>query len=485
MEESKLSLQNIIKIIRRRRRIILGTFAAVTLCAAAVSFSMPLIYESETTFRVKPPNGLASSLVVDMPIKNPGAASQLPTYAEILKSRTVVQDVIEKTQANTGRENNYNSMISRITTQPVKDTEILKVKVTASSPEEAQLIANTLTEAFNNKLTEWARSEQTAVRRFIGERLTQSQDELEKAEMALQNYKSANQLTDPGTETKALVDTLSTINKLAADSAVAQAAAQGKLANAQQQLAGESPGVVADNPLIQQYKTKLSDLEVQLVGLTLKYTPNHPTVIATQAAIQETKKRLNEEAASVINAEAPSMNPIHQLLLQSRITAEAEIAAAAAQQGAIDSIVNQNQQELGKMPMKERGLAKVMRDATVAQEIYIMLAKRYEEARISEVMQPTDLQLIDSATLPDRPISPNRVKMIVIGALLGLFAGIGLALFTEYLNQSIRTADDIKRYFNLPVLGSIPHFDQEYRAPAASLTDKLRQVISGQIQKGV
>lgn len=485
MEESKLSLQNIIKIIRRRRRLILGTFAAVTLCAVAVSFSMPLIYESETTFRVKPPNGLASSLVVDMPIKNPGAASQLPTYAEILKSRTVVQDVIEKTQANTGRENNYNSMISRITTQPVKDTEILKVKVTASSPEEAQFIANTLTEAFNNKLTEWARSEQTAVRRFIGERLTQSQDELEKAEMALQNYKSANQLTDPGTETKALVDTLSTINKLAADSAVAQAAAQGKLENAQQQLAGESPGVVADNPLIQQYKTKLSDLEVQLVGLTLKYTPNHPTVIATQAAIQDTKKRLNEEAASVINAEAPSMNPIHQILLQSRITAEAEIAAAAAQQGAIDSIVNQNQQQLGKMPMKERGLAKVMRDATVAQEIYIMLAKRYEEARISEVMQPTDLQLIDSATLPDRPISPNRVKMIVIGALLGLFAGIGLALFTEYLNQSIRTADDIKRYFNLPVLGSIPHFDQEYRAPAASLTDKLRQVISGQTQKGV
>ncbi|MEN6566324.1 MAG: GumC family protein [Veillonellales bacterium] len=485
MEESKLDLQNMIKIVKRRRKLIVGIFAGITLCAAAVSFSMPSVYESETTFRVKQPNGLASSLVVDMPIKNPGAAVPLLTYAEILRSRTVVQDVIEKTQAVNGKTLDYNSMLNRITTQPVKDTEILRVKVTASSPEEAQFIAQTLTESFNSKLTEWSRSEQAAVRKFIGERLTQSQIELEKAEIALQDYKSANKLTDPGTETKALVDTLSTINKLAADSAVAQAAAQGKLANAQQELAGENPGFIADNPLIQQYKTKLSDLEVQLVGLTLKYTPNHPTVIATQAAIQETQKRLNDEAASVVNAEAPSMNPIHQLLLQSRITAEAEIAAASAQQGAIDRIVNQNQQELGKMPMKERGLAKVMRDATVAQEIYIMLAKRYEEARISEVMQPTDLQLIDSATRPDRPISPNKVKIIVIGALLGLFTGIGLALLTEYLNQSIRTADDVKRYFNLPVLGSIPHFDQEYRAPAASLTDKLRQITSGNMQKGV
>lgn len=485
MDETTLDLRDIIKTIKKRQKVIFYTFIGFVVLATLISFILPPTYESETNLRVKQPKGLADSLLADLPMGNASATKQLmSTYAEILKSRTVIQEVIDKTQSTKEEIPDYDDMLKRITTQPVKDTEILKVKVTAYTPEEAREVADTLVNTFNNRLTVLARSEQSTVRQFIGDRLKDSKVELEKAEADLQRYKTEQRITDPDIETKALVDALANINKLAAENAVALAAAQGKLANAKQQLAAEKPGFIADNPLIQQYKTKLAELEVSLVGLTQKYTEKHPQVMATRAAIQETEHKLAVETNRIINAEAPSMNPIHQGILQSQIMSEAQIAASTAQQSAINQIIQAGAQDLSTLPVKEQGLAKVMRDAAVAREIYIMLAKRHEEARISEVMQPTDVQVVDVATLPDEPIKPKKVLNIVIAAIVGFFAGIGTALVLEYMNKSIRTAEDVQQYLDLPVLGNIPHFDSEYHDVKPSFWDRIKQLTSVKSQRG-
>ena len=117
-----------------------------------------------------------------------------------------------------------------------------------------------------------------------------------------------------------------------------------------------------------------------------------------------------------------------------------------------------SEQELVKLPGKEQGLARLMRDALIAQEIFSMLAKRYEEARISEVMQPTDVQVVDVAVAPEDPIKPRKVLNILLAAVLGLFIGTALALGLEFLNRTVRTGDDVKHYLDLPVLGTIPDF---------------------------
>ena len=485
MDETTLDIRDIIKTLRKRCKLILRIFVAFVILAAVLSFIWQPTYEAETYLRVKQPLGLADSLLSSLPTGNASATKQLmSTYAEILKSRTVVQEVIDKTQSDKEEIPDYDDMLKRITTQPVKDTEILKVKVTAGAPEEAQLVADTLVNTFNDRLSFLTRSEQTVVRQFIGERLQESRADVEKAEEELQKYKTEQKITDPDVETKALVDALTEINKLAAENAVTMAAAQGKLASTRQQLGAEKEGFIADNPLIQQYKTKLAELEVGLVELSEKYTEQHPQVKATRAAIGETQEKLAAEVGRVITADAPSMNPIHQGLLQSKLMAEAQIAASTAQQAAIAAIVQQGQNDLGKLPVKEQGLAKVMRDAAVAREIYVMLAKRHEEARISEVMQPTDVQVIDVATLPDEPIRPKKALNIVIAAVLGLLVGTGVAFIVEYMNKSIHTVEDVRQYLELPVLGSIPHFDNEYKEPKPSLWVKLKQMLSTNSQRG-
>jgi len=462
VEETTIDLKEIFKTIKKRGKLIASIFCGAVIIAIIVSVLTPPTYEGETNLRIKQPKGLASSLLGDLPMGNAGATKQLmSTYAEILKSRTVVQVVIDATQSEKKVVPTYEQMLARITTLPVKDTEILKVKVKAASPEEAQLVTNLLVDTFNDRMTYLVRSEQTTIREFIGERLQESKKELEQAETRLGNYKREQKIVVPEAETKAMVDKFATIDKLAAENTVAIAAAQASFGTARQQLSLEKPGFVADSPLIQQYKGKLAELEVKMVSLATNFTDKHPEIIATQAAITETKGKLSQEISLVISANAPSMNPIHQGLIQSQIQAEVEIAARGAQKQALQSILDTSQQELSKLPAKEQGLTKVMRDAAVNQEIYIMLAKRHEEARISEVMQPTDVQVIDVAIAPDTRISPNRTMNVVIAAILGLFIGLGIAFILEYLNKTIRTAEDVQQYLELPVLGSIPDFDSK------------------------
>lgn len=488
MEETNINfkdVKNIVKIIKKRRTLIISIFIAAVTIATVVSFLIPPTYEAETTLRIKQPKGLANSLLADLPAVDNNTKQLMSTYAEILKSRTVVDMVIEKTQADKQVVPTYEQMVIRITTLPVKDSELLKIKTTAKSPEEAQLIANTLVGTFNERMTLLVRSEQSTVRQFIGERMQESKKELETAETALQTYKTDQKIAAPAEETKAIVESLSTINKLSAENTVALSAAQAKAGSAANQLDKEKPGFVADSPLIQQYKGKLAELEVQLATLSQKYTDKHPEVIATRAAIEETKARLDTEAARVVSADAPSANPVHVALVQGQIQAQAEIAAGSAQKVAIGNIIAEGEKELNKLPAKEQGLARVMRDATVAQEIYVMLAKRHEEARISEVMQPTDVQVIDVATVPIKPISPNKSLYVMIAGILGLCIGLGLAFMLEYMNKTVKTIEDVKNYLDLPVLGSIPHFDSNMESEQTTgLWAKLKQIVAGKTRKG-
>ena len=479
MEETTLDLRDIYKTLKKRRKIIINTFLAFVVIATTVSLLIPPTYEAETSLRVKQSKGLANSLLSELATGSNNTKQLMLTYAEILKGRTVVEAVIAQIPEGKEKKPTYEKFVDRITTQPLKDTEILKVKVQASSAEEAQFLANALVESFNARMTYLVRSEQSMVREFIGERMQTSRQELEQAEKALQQYKSKEKITSPAEETKALIERFSVIDKLSAENQVALATAQATAAGTAQQLAKEKPGFVADSPLIQQYKGKLSELEVELVTLLSDNTEKHPKVVATRAAIAETREKLDIEINRIVNAEAPSMNPVHQELLKTNLEAEVQTTAFGARQGAINKIIGDNEQILTALPAKEQGLARVMRDATVAQEIYVMLAKRHEEARINEVMQPTDVQIVETAVAPDKPIKPKKTLNVLIAAILGLFFGTGAAFALEYMNKTIHTPEDVQQYLDLPVLGSIPNFDSEEKREQNGPVEKLKRLLAG------
>ena len=109
-----------------------------------------------------------------------------------------------------------------------------------------------------------------------------------------------------------------------------------------------------------------------------------------------------------------------------------------------------------------------------------MLDKKLEEAKIAEVMVPNEVQVIDSATLPDTPIKPRRL-MIIAGALAGglLLSSAGIIIKEFFSWNKIQTIDDINYYLKMPVLGNVPNVnkmgrtDEKYRGYA--LFKRLRR----------
>ncbi len=104
----------------------------------------------------------------------------------------------------------------------------------------------------------------------------------------------------------------------------------------------------------------------------------------------------------------------------------------------------------------ERGYIEVARNARVAGEIYGMLAKKLEEAKIAEVMVPNDVQVVDPPTLPEKPIKPRKLLTVALSIILGMLLGGGIAVGDAMLNRTIDTEKDVDTFLGLSVLGLVP-----------------------------
>ena len=91
------------------------------------------------------------------------------------------------------------------------------------------------------------------------------------------------------------------------------------------------------------------------------------------------------------------------------------------------------------------------------------MAKRYEEARISEIMESTNIQVFDMAFLPEDPVRPRKTLNLSIAAFMGLFIGTMSTFVVEYFFKTIDTAEDLHRYLGLNVIGIVPRLDAKPR----------------------
>lgn len=423
--DKQLDLHGLLSIVRRHSKWVYSS-CCIAIILATILNLMPPTYEAKVTIRIKP---------AARGVENAGGAGwqseelarqKMYTYAELIKSRAVVEAAIGKLSADEQASLRYENVVDRITVRPLKDTEILNTFVLASSPQEAQKLANALAVAVNEKSLDIARAEGKETRIFIGERLAEKKRELDEAEKALVEYKKSNRVVAINEQTRTSVERQAILKNLDNENQLVLEAAYAKL---------KTPSIIADTPVVQLYRNRLAEQEAELAGVSKSLTDEHPRVVTLKASIAENKKRLQTELIRI---------------------AIGEVSLGENQKKGLQRIASQEEKELAKLPATESQLARLMLEYSVAESTYTTLAKRYEEARISEIMESSNMQVFDMAALPEDPVKPKKVFNLCIAGILGLFIGTMATFFVEYFYKTIDTAADLQHYLPVPVIGVIP-----------------------------
>jgi polysaccharide chain length determinant protein (PEP-CTERM system associated) len=210
-----------------------------------------------------------------------------------------------------------------------------------------------------------------------------------------------------------------------------------------------TPGAAVDKP------QDLASLKAEYIRLQSLYTPAHPDVRAVKRKIAalEANKGADGAAASV-NLDVAK--------------AEARISAAEAR---IKSLADQKQQILSKIaeleaqiieaPQVERGLVTVMRDHDNARKKYEEIRTKEMSAKISESLEQENkaerFVLLESPLMPEKPVRPNRKKVVAMGFLLAPVGAGALVMLLEMMSQRVRGAQALASVLGRRVLVSIPY----------------------------
>ena len=137
------------------------------------------------------------------------------------------------------------------------------------------------------------------------------------------------------------------------------------------------------------------------------------------------------------------------------------------------------QERIEATPMREAELTALMRDYETLQQTYRSLLAKKEESQISANLEKRQIgeqfKIVDPARIPERPVSPNRPLLYVLGILAAVAIGIGFAATAEYFDRTLRTEADVRAALNLMVLATVPSI----RDAAASASRRGRKLAVG------
>jgi tyrosine-protein kinase Etk/Wzc len=479
-ESSQPGLQDLLRIILRRRWIVLGAFLTVLISSIIFSFRQPNIYEASISLLVQRDN----KPILGMMLETEQSRNLINNQVEIIRSRSLAAEAAQLLLARPdAKEMGFADLnqvaefvMYSITVLSARTTDIITVIATGNDPAQAAAIANTVGQAYIARNLSYSRGEFTEVRRFLEVQLPVIEKKLFSEENQLRQFKQANQVISLSDESKSLIDKLTTFEAQFNLTGVERESAEKRLAYLQNQLDFQKKNMLENvsqvsSPLASGLRQDLLTLQTQMATMTSQGFPaDHAKMKELAKKIENTKSRLKEEISKIVAQESGGIDPIllSEELVGKILDLQVEIETYKAKELAQQRVISDYLVKLKAIPPKEVELARLTRQFELDDNIYKMLMEKYEEVRISEAGKLGNVKIIDLAQVPKAPVGPRRKLNILFGGMLGLALGIGLVLLMEYMDTSLKNIHDIEQFLALPVLGMIPAIDQE---DVASRTD--------------
>lgn len=348
-----------------------------------------------------------------------------------------------------------------------RNTDIIKIISQTNDPRLSMVLANTAAEVLQKRNLQNKRNEVSGLRKFLENQLTAFKSVLDETEKKLKEFKEANSITSLQAESSEILKRI-TQSEIKYNQIMAKRVSterglkiiRAKLAEQRQELVPTITDV--SSSWLQHLKDKLIDLQAQYTRLHIQqnYSSNHPKLIQLQQEIEQTRNSLSEEAIKLAQSNI-MFDPLSQIneFMTKSFSLEIELESLKAQEQALKEVVQGYGKTLKELPAKESKLANLLRNKEVNEKIYMMLLEKREEAKISEAEEIANLRIIDTAELPEDPVSPRKRLNLATGLIGGLILGIGIAFFFDSMDNFLKTSEEVEELTSWPVLANIPRFD--------------------------
>jgi polysaccharide chain length determinant protein (PEP-CTERM system associated) len=476
--------EDVLEIAWRRKWLIVLPFVVVATATAIQSRLTPNRYRSETVILVVPqriPENYVRSTVTSR------IEDRLQSIGQQILSRTYLEKIIldfnlyaEARKAGV-MENIVDAMRQNdIKVEPVKG-DAFRISYVSGDPQKAMQVTDRLASLFidanrrdrevladgtnqflenqleesRRRLAEHEKKVEEYKRRYSGELPTQVESNLQLIQNTQLQVQALIESIDRDRDRRLVLER-SIADLTAADPRVerpAQAAAApgappvlDELATARRSLRELELRLTAEHPDVVRAKRQVRDLEAKAATVSMPAPAPPPAPSAAAAAAPVATDPARQGRVRNLQAEIDNL--------------DRQIAAREAEEKRLRGVISTYQARVEAAPTRESDLIELTRDYTTLQQVYTSLLTKREDSKVAANLERRQageqFRILDPARVPERPFSPNRMRMNIMGAFAGLALGLGLAALLEYRDTTLRTDDDVVTSIGLPVLAMIP-----------------------------
>ena len=437
--EESIDLSRLFQIMAMRWIPVAGIVLFFTILAFIVSLLLPKQYESTTLVQTNNASKVdisgAAAAMAALGVGDGAVSSPTMNYIELMQSRTVLEPIIESLDFPEDEKPDAKKFAkTRLDIRNTKGTNLIEVAARGKTPEEARMISQAVVDNFLLMQTDINQHTQSLLVKFLNTRIEEAKKEANEAEQNLAAFSREHKIYSPDDQAKAAIEQMAAFDKAIGDIEVSAKAAQASLEAANAQLSVQKASSkayhISDNATVQSLRDQIVAKRVALVGLEQRYTDQHPSVQQTRRELQQLQSSLDAEVVATVDSNATTLNPTQAELLKQQALASVNLAVANASESALQAQRGKREEELGQFPDDVMEYIRLNRNSSIKNEIYVNLVKQYEQGRIQAAMDSMDIQVVDSANLPDveKPVAPRKKLITALGFMIGVFFAMGYGL---------------------------------------------------------
>lgn len=444
-----MSLQQFLLIMRARRLALLGVWGTVVVTALVVSLLLPKQYTAEAVIAI---DTVKLDPISNLPMSGQLIPGYLATQVDILTSHETALKVVDMLHLDqyaeakeqfaeaTGGKGSLrdwlaDNLLKNLDVKPSRESNAITLSYTSPDPAFSSALANNFVEAYKQVIIDIRTSSAQQNNLFFRKQIDELQKKLEQAQGALSAYQQQEGIV--ATDERMDIET-QRLAEISSQLVAAQTQSIDANSRSQNQQ-GVAPDVL-NNPLIQQQKSMVAQLEGKFRQIAAKEGPNHPQYQQAQAELGAARAQL----ANLIKQYTAGLS-------SSAENAEQRLAKLQQAQAEQKRRVLQLKEQRARLDILQRGVDN-------AQRIYDLAMQKLAESAMESNSDATNVAVLKAAPEPTKHSKPKLLVNLILALFLGGLLGTGFALLLELQDRRIRSAADLEQLLKLPVLADLSHF---------------------------